>query len=536
MMAHGDQPVKRSTFQLDTDEGRKRGSEEIERMADFDLAIIGGGINGAAIARDASGRGLRVLLVEQNDLASGTSWASTKLIHGGLRYLEQGAFRLVREGLRERSLLLAMAPHLIWPARFVLPHHAALRPVWQLRFGLFIYDLLSGHSTLPGTSTVNLSVDPAGVPLQPQFKMAFEYSDCRVDDVRLVVLNAVDAAEQGATIQTRTRFEGAQRGDGLWHLKVKPDDRPMSVITARALINASGPWVERVNQLMPRDVVQSQVKLVKGSHIVVPRLFEHEKSYIFQNADGRIVFAIPYEQNFTMIGTTDSNFSGDPAKVSASPDEVCYLCKVATDYFRNPVLPTDVVWSFAGIRALYDNRTAGAKDLSRDYMLELDGDKNNAPLLSVYGGKLTAARHLAELALARLAPLLPMSPRWTDKAPLPGGDFAWDGATTLMQRARDRWPFLSALHVQRLIRAYGTRIDRVIGDATCFDDLGVCFGGNLTAREVHYLIHHEWAKSAEDVLWRRSKLGLHLTVPQQENLAKFMAREVKTIDETSIPT
>jgi glycerol-3-phosphate dehydrogenase len=491
-------------------------------MADFDLTIIGGGINGTAIARDAAGRGLRVLLAEQNDLASGTSSASTKLIHGGLRYLEQGAFKLVREGLRERALLLRMAPHIIWPARFILPHHAALRPAWQLRLGLFLYDFLGGSDALPGTRRINLAHEETGAPLQPQFRTGFEYSDCCVDDARLVVLNALDAAERGATIQTRTRFEQAERRDGLWQITLLKDGS-RSQITTSALINAAGPWIEQVNAAMPPDTARSHVRLVKGSHIVVPRLFTHDKAYIFQNADGRIVFAIPYEQYFTLIGTTEEAFTGDPASAAASPAEIAYLCKVATDHFRAPVTPKDVVWHFAGVRALYDNRSVQARDMSRDYLLELDAGASKAPLLSIYGGKLTAARHLAEMALARLAPFLKMSAPWTGSAALPGGDFPWDGMEALRHHARSRWPFLGERHAQRLLHAYGTRIDRVIGDAKRMEDLGICFGRDLTEREVYYLMQHEWAETAEDVLWRRSRLGLHLSEAEQAALSHFIA-------------
>lgn len=493
-------------------------------MADYDLTIIGGGINGTAIARDAAGRGLRVLLLEQYDLGSGTSWASSKLIHGGLRYLEQGAFKLVREGLKERALLLRSAPHIIWPARFVLPHHKALRPAWMLRLGLFLYDCLGGDKTLPHAQSVDLTKDDAGTALHPTYTTAFEYSDCRVDDARLVVLNAVDAAERGAHIRTRTRFEHAERHGDAWQIFFT-DGIIKTHCTSRALINASGPWVERVNNTMPADVQRSNVKLIAGSHIVVRKLFTHAKSYIFQNADGRIVFALPFEDDFTLIGTTDVPFKGNPEDVKATNAEVDYLCKLAGDYFKITPNPSDVVWHFSGIRALYDNRSLDAKSLSRDYFLGLDAGQGKPPLLSIYGGKLTAARIVAEQALDKLAPFLPMNQAWTGTATLPGGDFAWHDFAQQLARVRARWPFLSETHARRLFRAYGTRIDIVLGHAKNMDDLGVCFGADLTEAEVRYLMQHEWAKKADDVLWLRSKLGLRFNMEQKQALDDFMNHE-----------
>ncbi len=490
-------------------------------MADFDLAIIGGGINGTAIARDAAGRGLRVLLVEQHDLASGTSSASTKLIHGGLRYLEHGAFRLVREGLHERELLLRMAPHLIRPARFVLPHHPGLRPAWQLRLGLFIYDHLGGREILPGTRAVDLMVGPLGVPLKRQYRVGFEYSDCCVDDARLVVLNAVDAAERGAVIRTRARCARADRQDGRWRLVLNVRGN-RDEATARVLVNATGPWLGQVSETVLRLPVPAPIRLVKGSHVVVRRLFDHDRAYIFQNADGRIVFAIPYERDFTLIGTTDHEFRGEPGAVATLPQEITYLCRAASEYFRDAVSPENVVWAFSGVRSLYDDRAAKPKDLSRDYVLKLDAGAREAPLVSVYGGKITIARRLAEAVLARLTPFFQMPPPWTHRVPLPGGDFPWDGAGALVERARGLWPFLTEPHASRLVRAYGTRLDRIIGCARRLDDLGPRFGADLTGTEVHYLMRHEWAETRDDVLWRRSKLGLHLTLDEQEALSGFI--------------
>ena len=492
-------------------------------MADFDLAIIGGGINGTAIARDAAGRRMSVLLVEQNDLAAGTSSASTKLIHGGLRYLERGAFRLVREGLREREVLLRTAPHLVWPVRFVLPHDAALRPAWQLRLGLFIYDNLGSREILPGSREVDLTVGPLGVPLKRQYRVGFEYSDCCVDDSRLVVLNAVDAAEHGAVIRTRARCARADRVDGVWRLVLNSRGQREEA-TARVLINATGPWIAQVGETVLRLPAPPRVRLVKGSHIVVRRLFDHASAYIFQNADGRIIFAIPYHGDFTLIGTTDHEFRGEPGAVAVQPQEITYLCRAATAYFREAVGPEDIVWAFAGVRSLYGERATKAKDVSRDYVLELDAGRRQAPLLSVYGGKITTARRLAEAALARLTPFCQMPPSWTHRMPLPGGDFPWDGVDALVQRARGMWPFLTEAHALRLVRAYGTRIDRILGEARSLDDLGPRFGADLTAAELHYLMQHEWAETCDDVLWRRSKLGLHVPPGEQESLARFIDR------------
>jgi glycerol-3-phosphate dehydrogenase len=493
-------------------------------MAEYDLAIIGGGINGTAIARDAAGRGLRVLLVEQSDLAAGTSSASTKLIHGGLRYLEQFEFRLVREGLREREVLLRMAPHLIWPARFVLPHHEGLRPAWQLRIGLFLYDHLGGREILPGTTAVDLTLGPVGVPLKRQFRHGFAYSDCCADDSRLVVLNAVDAAERGAVIRTRARCARADRQDRLWRLVLNVRGNREEA-TARVLVNASGPWIAQVAEMVLRLPAPARVRLVKGSHIVVPRLFAHDDAYIFQNADGRIVFAIPYQRDFTLIGTTDHDFRGEPGALAPQAPEIIYLCRAASEYFRDEVRPEHVVWAYAGVRSLYDDRSAKPKDLSRDYVLTLEAPGREAPLLSVYGGKITTARRLAEAALTRLTPFLQMRPPWTHRVPLPGGDFPWDGLPALAARARGLWPFLDDVAAQRLVRAYGTRLDHVLGSARAWSDLGPRFGADLSATEVRYLMRHEWAETADDILWRRSKLGLHLRTEDQAALARFIDQE-----------
>ena len=491
-------------------------------MADFDLAIIGGGINGVGIARDAAGRGIRVLLIEQNDLASGTSSASTKLIHGGLRYLEHWAFRLVHEALAEREVLLRLAPHIIRPLRFVLPHHKALRPAWELRAGLFLYDRLGGRDILPATRMLNLGPGPVGAPLKREYRLGFEYSDCTVDDSRLVILNAIDAAARGAVIRTRTRLVRADRAAEDWQLVLNARGQRESV-TARVLVNATGPWVGQVTTAMLRLKTPAHVRLVKGSHIVVRRLYEHDRAYIFQSADGRVVFAIPYERDFTLIGTTDEDFDGDPAGVVATPQEIAYLCDTVSSYFRALVSPHDAAWIYAGVRPLYDDGSAKAKDLTRDYVLAHDRPYREAPLLTVYGGKITTYRRLAEDAMAKLAHFFPRTRPWTAHSALPGGDFVYDGMETLVARTQRTWPFLSAEHARRLASAYGTRVDDVLKTVKEPADFGQRFGADLTAVEVHYLMDKEWARTADDVLWRRSKLGLRFDDTQRMMLDRFMA-------------
>ena len=380
-------------------------------MADFDLAIVGGGINGTGIARDAAGRGLRVLLVEQNDLASGTSSASTKLIHGGLRYLEQGWLRLVREALIEREVMLRMAPHLIRPMRFVLPPEPGMRPPWMLRLGLFIYDHLGGRKILPATRTIDLAQDPLGAPLKRPPERGFEYSDCLADDSRLVVLNALDAAERGAVIRTRTRCIGVERGD-VWRLVLDVRGR-RDTATARVLVNATGPWIKLFAETVLHQTAAVPARLDKGSHIVVPRLFDHDRAYIFQTRDGRVVFALPFERDFTLIGTTDRGFAGDPSGVKPGADEIGYLCAAANQHFRTTISAADVVWSFAGVRSLYEDGSKRAQDVTRDYVLTFDERSGEAPLLTVYGGKITTYRRLAEQALDRLAHVVEVGPAWT---------------------------------------------------------------------------------------------------------------------------
>ena len=499
-----------------------------DRLPDtvYDLAVIGGGINGCGIARDAAGRGATVVLFEQDDLASGTSSASTKLIHGGLRYLEQYEFRLVREALRERDVLWRLAPHIIWPLRFVLPHHRAMRPRWLLRLGLFLYDHIGGRRLLPGTRSLDLAQDPAGRPLKPAFTRAFEYSDCWVEDSRLVVLNARDAADRGADIHTRTRVVDAARHDGHWLLTVEATGRGRWQVRARVLVNAAGPWVESVQRRIAGEP-PAAIRLVQGSHIVVPRLFEHDRCYIFQHGDGRIVFAIPYEHDYTLIGTTDRDYDGDPAEATAGADEIAYLCAAVSEYFRRPVAPSDVVWTYSGVRPLYDDGASKAQEATRDYVLRLDAPEGGAPLLTVFGGKITTYRRLAELALHELRDHLPAAakPAWTAEIPLPGGDFPHDGFDALVAQTLRAHPWLEPALARRLVRAYGTRAARLLSGARSMADLGPAFGAGLTAREVAYLMAEEWAATADDVLWRRSKLGLRLTPAQRAALDQFMAKE-----------
>jgi glycerol-3-phosphate dehydrogenase len=490
----------------------------------YDLAIIGGGVNGCGIARDAAGRGASVVLFEQNDLASGTSSASTKLIHGGLRYLEHYEFRLVREALIEREVLWRLAPHIVWPLRFVLPHHAGLRPAWLLRLGLFLYDHLGGRKRLPATRVLDLTRDPAGAPLKESFARGFEYSDCWVEDARLVALNARDAADRGASIRTRTRVVSAERTDGAWRISAERQDGGRETVAAMVLVNAAGPWVGSVVTDVVRAAAPAPVRLVQGSHVVVPRLYDHERCYIFQNADGRIVFAIPYQHEFTLIGTTDRDYRGDPSAVAASEEEIAYLCAAASEYFRAPVRPEDVVWTYSGVRPLYDDGASSAQEATRDYVLHLDAPDGAPALLSVYGGKITTYRRLAEAALAKLSGHLPASgaPAWTATVPLPGGDFPIDGYAALVSETLRAHPFLPDALAARLVRAYGTRASRILAGATAMADLGRTFGADLTEAEVRYLMREEFASRADDVLWRRTKLGLSVSAAQAAALDAFM--------------
>jgi glycerol-3-phosphate dehydrogenase len=475
----------------------------------FDLAVIGGGVNGAGIARDAAGRGLKVLLCEQGDLGGATSSASSKLIHGGLRYLEHYEFRLVREALQEREVLLDAAPHLIRPLSFVLPHDAHLRPAWMIRAGLFLYDHLARRKTLAGSRGIDFAHDPAGVPLQERFTRGFSYSDCWVDDARLVALLAVDAKERGAEILTRTPCAAARRDGDAWSVTLNPGAGERR-IRARALVNAGGPWVGQVLKRALGRNDAPQPRLVKGSHIVMPRLYRGDHAYILQNRDRRIVFVIPYEERFSLIGTTDVPFSGDPGSVAISPEETQYLCDAVGAWFRDRPKPADAVWDYAGVRPLFDDASDDPSAVTRDYVLALEDEANLAPLLSVYGGKITTFRRLAEHALEKLKPHFPgMKPAWTARAHLPGGDLGGRSFDAFLADLAARHPFLPASLALRLARAYGSRTERVLGGARRLDDLGRDLGAGLREREAEYLLREEFARTAEDILWRRSKLGLH---------------------------
>jgi glycerol-3-phosphate dehydrogenase len=511
-------PIQRSTAKR----GRSLVPNPEHNRPEYDLLIVGGGINGTGIARDAAGRGLRVLLVEQADLASHTSSASTKLIHGGLRYLEYGEFRLVREALIERERLLGIAPHIIWPLEFVLPQKHSPRPAWMVRLGLFLYDHLGGRKRLPATRRVDLDRDPMGGGLRPGSGRAFVYSDCWVEDSRLVALNARDAADHGATILTGTRMTGAERTAGGWNATIEDVDGTREV-TARVVVNAAGPWVADVLRRVPDARHDRGVRLIKGSHIVVRKLYEGSHAFMLQNPDRRIVFAIPYEQDFTLVGTTDEPWPGEPARAEISQGETQYLLDTLARYFARPPSAEDIAWSFAGIRPLYDDHADNASAVTRDYVLDIDGDEGRPAMLSVFGGKITTYRRLAEHALEKLAPFLPTStPAWTASQPLPGGDIArGDFEAFVAVLVAERPAFPEPL-LRRLARAYGTRARTVLGAAATLADLGEDFGGGLHAAEIEYLAEREWARTAEDILFRRSKLGLHVPSDTAERIDAYL--------------
>ncbi|WP_375249832.1 glycerol-3-phosphate dehydrogenase [Sphingomonas sp.] len=493
---------------------------------DVDLLIVGGGINGAGIARDAVGRGLSVALVEKDDLAAHTSSASTKLIHGGLRYLEYGEVRLVREALIERERLWEMAPHIIWPLRFVLPQTNSPRPAWMVRLGLFMYDHLGGRKLLPATETIALGRDARGNGLKTKGR-AFVYSDCWVEDSRLVVLNARDAADRGARIMTHTRLVDAERANGGWRATIEDAAGPRT-LTARALVNAAGPWVADVLGRVPHARDDRGVRLVKGSHIVLPRLYDGDHAFMLQNPDRRIVFAIPYEGKFTLIGTTDEPWEGAPAKAQIADHEVDYLLETVARYFDRAPGRDEIAWSYAGIRPLYDDKAANASAVTRDYVLDLDrgpaGANENAPMLSIFGGKITTYRKLAEHAMQELAPFFPTAgSAWTAGAALPGGDMPGVDFEGFLADLARRYPALPAALLRRLARAYGTRTPALLGDARTLDDLGEDFGAGLHAREVDWLVAQEWASCAEDILYRRSKLGLHVPAGAAEAIDRYLA-------------
>ena len=469
-------------------------------MSEIDLLIIGGGVNGCGIARDAAGRGLSVLLVERDDLAAHTSSASTKLIHGGLRYLEYYEFRLVREALAEREVILRLAPHLVKPMRFVMPLVEDMRPAWMIRTGLFLYDHIGGKTSLPKSEGVKLEGTLWGAGLK-DIERGFVYSDAWVDDARLVALNAIAAAEKGATIRTRTGFKGARREGDRWIATLDDGSR----VSARAIVNTAGPWVSRVLGELAGAHEEPPPRLVKGSHIIVPRMYEGEHAYILQNDDKRIIFAIPYERDFTVIGTTDKPFDGDPSAPKIDADEIEYLCASINRYFATPISKKDIVRSYSGVRPLFDDGAEDASAVTRDYVLKL-GTSEGPQVLSAFGGKITTYRRLSEHALEKLEACLPgMGKSWTGDVPLPGGDLPGGDFEAFLLTVRDRWPFLTPDNAERMARAYGTRIAMVLGNAGELEDLG----GGLSTREIDYLVTHEWATTDEDVLWRRTKIGIH---------------------------
>jgi glycerol-3-phosphate dehydrogenase len=497
----------------------------MEKQISVDLLIIGGGVNGTGIARDAAGRGLAVMLCEQGDLASATSSASSKLIHGGLRYLEYYRFRFVREALLEREVLLGIAPHIVWPASFILPHDKGLRPALVIEAGLFLYDWLARRNRLGRSRRLDLRTATEGAPLKDHLTTGFAYSDCRVDDARLVVLNAVDARERGADIRTKTRCVSAKREQGMWRATLL-DMRAAAttIVTARALVNAAGPWAAEVLSGVIGHDAGKRLRLVKGSHIVVPRIYEGDHSYVLQNEDRRVIFVMPFEMDYSLIGTTEIPFEGDPSKARISEDEIVYLCAAVSRYFRKPLDPADVAESFSGVRPLYDDGAKNASAATRDYVLDLAAPEGSAPFLSVFGGKITTYRRLAEDAIERLAPQLkpPRAERWTATAPLPGGDMEDGDFDRFLRTLRGKYPWLDAATGARLAHAYGTRAEAVLGDARSADDLGVEFGAGLFQAEIDYLIGQEFALTAEDILWRRSKRGLHLTPVERARVSAYL--------------
>ena len=506
--------------------------------AHYDVLIIGGGINGCGIARDAAGRGYSVCLCEAGDFAGGTSSASTKLVHGGLRYLEHFEFRLVRKALMEREVLWKIAPHIIWPMRFVLPHHSGLRPAWLLRLGLFLYDHIGGRKLLPPATTVNLSGNEVGKPLKPGFKKAFEYSDCWVEDSRLVILNARDAADRGASVRPHTKVVNAQRAGDQWRVEIEDTATGgCETVTASIVVNAAGPWVDTVLKTAFGRNDTRNVRLVRGSHIVIARKFDHDKAYIFQNQDNRIIFAIPYEGDYTLIGTTDAEHGDEMDKPEISAGEIDYLCTMASEYFAEPVTRSDVVWTYSGVRPLYDDGASKAQEATRDYVIRADGSRDTGLLINIFGGKITTFRVLAEEILDHIEKALgARKPSWTADAALPGGDFAAQGFNALVdQYANDR-PHMERKLITRLVRHYGTRAQIVLGDARKASDLGKSFGNGLHEAEIVYLMRHEWARNAQDILFRRTRLGIGYDTEQIQSLQAFMECAAKSLNDMKSET
>ncbi len=498
-----------------------------------DVLIVGGGINGAGIARDAAGRGLSVVLCDKDDLAQHTSSASTKLIHGGLRYLEHYEFNLVRKALIEREVLLRAAPHIMWPMRFVMPHDKGQRPAWMIRAGLYLYDFLAKREILPGSGAVDLRSHPSGKPLKPEFTKGFIYSDGWVDDARLVVLNALDAAEKGATVFTHTRCESARRVGDRWQATLRRPDGSAIEVSARCVVNAAGPWAAQfLHDAVARETGKS-LRLVKGSHIVVKKMFDHPYAYIFQNPDGRIVFAINYEQDFTLVGTTDLEYTGDTDKVAIDQSEIDYLCQLTERYFRKPLKASDVVWSYSGVRPLLEDDSANASEITRDYKLAMEGEQ--APLLSVFGGKITTFRKLAEEAVDMISERLGNAHgTWTEHACLPGGDLFGEPQNravlefdAFVSRLQQSYAWLPPKLVARYARAYGTRTHQLLEGRKSAADMGEQLAEGLFAAELDYLVKIEWASSGADILWRRSKLGLHLSADTAQKIDQWIARTQK---------
>ncbi|WP_420963280.1 glycerol-3-phosphate dehydrogenase [Brucella sp. IR073] len=493
----------------------------------YDLFVIGGGINGAGIARDAAGRGLSVLMCEKDDLAEGTSSRSGKLVHGGLRYLEYYEFRLVREALIEREVLLNSASHIIWPMRFVLPHSPNDRPAWLIRLGLFLYDHLGGRKKLPGTRTIDLRRDPEGAAIEDQYTKAFEYSDCWVDDARLVVLNAMDAAEKGAKILTRTACTSIRREKGMWTAQLRDvNSGAVTTIRARAVVNAAGPWVNDVIGRIAGANSRRSVRLVKGSHIIVPKFWSGQNAYLVQNSDKRVIFINPYEGDKALIGTTDIPYEGTPETVAADEAEIEYLIKVVNRYFKEKLRRSDVIESFSGVRPLFDDGQGNPSAVTRDYVFDLD-ETDGAPLLNVFGGKITTFRKLSEHALQKLQKYFPkMGGDWTARATLPGGDIPNADYVAFFETLRAAYPWMPRHLIDHYGRLYGTRLREIVGNAASLDGLGRHFGGNLYEAEVRYLVKKEWAQTAEDVVWRRTKESLRMTPQQKAEFAEWFRSEL----------
>jgi glycerol-3-phosphate dehydrogenase len=496
----------------------------------FDVVIVGGGVNGTGIAMDAAGRGLRVLLCEMNDLASATSSSSSKLIHGGLRYLEHYEFRLVREALAERESLLRNSPHIMWPMRFRLPHQPHLRPAWMIRMGLFLYDHLAKRELLPGSRTIRFDEKS---PLKADITKGFEYSDGWVDDARLVVLTAKKAQESGATILTRTKCIDARRGSDSWDVSLQDmNDNSVHHVSAKVIVNASGPWVSSLFSESLAMTAPKTIRMVKGSHIVVPRLNQETEAYILQNEDERIVFVIPYEDEFSLVGTTDVDYEGDPKKARISPEETEYLLNIVNSHFKRQLSESDVVWSYSGVRPLMDDEEGDAKKASRDYSFEVSKEKNKAPVVSVFGGKITTYRKLAEAATDKVCQYFAHAGgHWTKTGILPGGDF--ENHDTLEARLAEQYPWLPAAVSSRYVRTFGTRAYEILKDATSVQDLGYRFAGTLYQKEVDYLVSHEWAMTSEDILWRRTKQGLYATEEDVRELDQYLSSQATSQPQTA---